>query len=330
MSAVKDLIASLARHCGRQGTPRRAITCHRFRPDLSEALLERRELLSGAGLALPPGLTSSLIGSAAVTQNRSSSPTQVSAPVISTVGGATYDSAGLTNGLVDMSEGTTWNRYRAVNDHLESDGTSLFYWVINGRNFGSARGDVLLAGRQVPIGSWSDTRIVIYPSGQQLNPSRPWDWSPQCTTLTVRTNHGTVAQGVNVVPAISTRIFQQCAWWVARRRIEMGLAPSPGAYANYTAFTPSWVPQRGDQLKWGGTAASGGYHTAIIESVSVQVSGNVTTYRLHISQYNVNRDNQYTEFDTTFQVTRQANGIKVVTQAPTFRKNGPGATGYYR
>jgi surface antigen len=221
-----------------------------------------------------------------------------------------------------MTVGRRWNGYFAVNDQR-----GLYTWTIAGSNFGNTRGQVRLAGRDVPILAWSNTQIRIDPSGAQINPSTPWNWQPMSATLVVRTSTGQEAsRSVDIVPAIRSRIYEQCTWHVARRRIEMGLQPSPTAYGQYTAFSASWVPRAGDQLKWGGTPAAGGVHQAIIERVSGPViSGKVKTYTITLSQYNAGGHNEFNTFTTTFQVTGQT-----VTQLPKFRTGGVNATGYYR
>jgi hypothetical protein len=245
-----------------------------------------------------------------------SAAAQQQSPTITSLGGYTSAAAGVQNGLVNMSIGTAWNDYRAVNDQ-----PGLYTWTINGTNFGTQRGEIRLAGQVVPVISWSNTSIRIDPSGAQFNAAQPWNWAPRNAALQITTAAGaSVSQNVDVAPAIRSRVYGQCTWHVARRRLEMGLTPSPSAYGGYTAISPAWVPRAGDQLQWSGT------HTAIIESVSAPVvHGDLRIYWLTISQYNGTGSNEYGTFQTPFAV--RGNRIEF---SPSFRHNGAGATSYYR
>jgi hypothetical protein len=78
-----------------------------------------------------------------------SAAAQQQSPTITSLGGVTSTAAGVQNGLVNMSIGTAWNGYRAVNDQ-----PGLYTWTIHGTNFGTQRGQVRLAGQLVPVISW--------------------------------------------------------------------------------------------------------------------------------------------------------------------------------
>jgi hypothetical protein len=240
------------------------------------------------------------------------------APQITSVSGYTDCGPGISNGRVAMAAcggcGRTWDGNLVINDQV-----GPYAWVINGKNFGTSQGTIKVAGRTAVISSWTNTQI-------RATPTVPYNWGPMSTLLTVSGSTGTANYGVGIVPSVRTRIFGQCTWHVAKRRIEMGLQPSPTAYNNYTAISPSWVPRRGDQLKWGGTLSSGGTHQAIIEQVSgPTTSGGVKTYTLTISQYNAACNNEFSNFTTTFQTTSQS-----VIAKPKFSNSSGGATGYYR
>ncbi|MBI2479304.1 MAG: hypothetical protein HYV60_11915 [Planctomycetia bacterium] len=262
----------------------------------------------------------------AVVAETARTASQQAAPSISSIGGYTNTDAGIVNGTVQMDVGQAWNGYRVVNDRR-----GTYTWTLSGSNFGSRRGEVFLAGRSVPVRSWNDRSIVIDPSGEQIHPGSPHNWGPMSTTLVVRRSDGREAgQGVSIVPAIRTRVFEQCTWHVAKRRIEMGLTPSASAYGNYRELDARWTPRVGEQLKWGGTAARGGYHTAIIEGVERVNAPNETTYRLTISQYNARGRNEFSTFETTFRVGLRNNRPVTVLERPAFQWGGAAASGYYR
>lgn len=164
----------------------------------------------------------------------------VAQPTISAISGVSNLSVlGIYNGLVAMDCGKTWNGYRVVNDR-----TGTYPWKLSGQNFGSAVGTVTLGGQVVRITAWQPTSITI-------DPTLPWYSGRLLTTLRVRTATGlVVSQGVSVVPAISSRIYGQCTHFVAYRRKQMGLQPSPTAFGGYSAITASYVPKRGDQYQW--------------------------------------------------------------------------------
>jgi hypothetical protein len=121
---------------------------------------------------------------------------QQQSPTITSLGGYTSAAAGVQNGLVNMSIGTAWNDYRAVNDQ-----PGLYTWTINGTNFGTQRGEIRLAGQIVPVISWSNTSIRIDPSGAQFNAAQPWNWTPRNAALQITTAAGaSVSQNVDIAP----------------------------------------------------------------------------------------------------------------------------------
>lgn len=213
-----------------------------------------------------------------------------------TISGYSDYNVGITNGVVSMDCGGSYNGYRAVND-----ATGIFWWSISGPNFGNQKGTATLGGQSVNIISWSASTV-------RIDPTVPWSSGPMSTMLKVRTASGVeYSQGVQIVPAIQTRIFGQCTYHVARRRKEMGLQPSPSAYGSYRAIDRSYVPRRGDQYQWN-TAL--GKHTAILESVSGPIVKNgVSTYTLTVSEMNMDCRNGTRQFTTTFAV----NGNSITT-----------------
>lgn len=255
-----------------------------------------------------------------------------------TIGGITNSDSGIANGLVQEPLGHLYDGYRVVNDE-----PGFATWTITGAGFGTTVGVVTLNGQTVPPTTtngkpnWSDTSIGINPSGIQINAADHWNWpspvtaAPVSTKLIIRTANGqTFSTDVQVVPAIKTRVYGQCPWWVAFRRKEMHLTLSPSAYGGYTAISGAWQPHVGEQLAFIWTKNGTQFkHQAIIETVGPAVTvGQTTTYALTISQYNANVDNQKTTFDTTFSVKR-ANGSNTVTALPKFSTSSVGASIFY-
>ena len=235
----------------------------------------------------------------------------------------TNNSTGICNGKVNETWGQTYNGLQVVNDR-----PGYYTWTVSGANFGNALGTVILNGRSVPILAWTNTSLKIDPSGAQFNPQQPWNWGPMCTTLVIKTATGQqVSRGVSVVPAISTLIYGQCTYGAAYERNIMGLAPVLRPYDNPRSIDVNWVPQRGDQLVWS-VSSLGCNHTAVITSVSRTISGNQTVYNLTIYQMNADNHNSVSTFNTTFAVTRQANGQLKIIVFPKFSTNSPGASGY--
>jgi hypothetical protein len=209
-------------------------------------------------------------------------------PEISAIGGVSISLAGITNGVADMTCGSSYNGYRVINDREGS-----YTWVIQGRNFGTARPRVSVGGRLATVKSWSPTRIVV-------DPTTAYDAGPKQETLSVVTQtNQTATQSVNTVPAILTRIYGQCTHLVALRRKQMNLAPSPTAYGGYSRIGTTYVPRRGDQYQWAGR------HTAIVTAVSnASVTRTETRWTVTIEEQNADCRNTRSSFTTPFVVTR--------------------------
>jgi hypothetical protein len=83
----------------------------------------------------------------------------------------------------------------------------------------------------------------------------------------------------------------------------MGKQPSPSAYGGYSAITPSYVPQRGDQLQFYQLTNSSAKHAVIITGVSSPTQTNgVKKWALTISEMNYNCRNSQRSYGTTFEV----------------------------
>jgi len=129
-----------------------------------------------------------------------------------------------------------------------------------------------------------------------------------------------VTTPVGVVPAIHSRVYGQCAWFVAYKRLSFGKLPSTSAYSGYANITTSWTPATGDQLQWQGV------HTAIITGVSpVAVKGNTKTWTLNVEEYNADCRNSWHQYPTTFSVI----GNSITYPQSSVRSYGS-ATQYYR
>lgn len=245
---------------------------------------ERANLSAGRGLPV-------LLESA-------SAAASVSPPQVLSISGFTSSVAGVSNGRVAMTCGTTWNGGLAVNDQAVT-----YTWTIAGANFGTTTGTVSVGGRVASIGSWSSTRI-------SATPTVPTNYGPATTFLTITASSGRTDYAVSIVPAIRTRIYGQCTWFVALTRLALGLQPSPTAYGGYSNITAQWAPQRGDQLAWNGT------HTAIITAVSgPSVVAGIKIYTLTVEEYNADCRNGYHSYSTNFQV-RTINGQSTVVSYP--------------
>ncbi len=231
-------------------------------------------------------------------------PTPLPAPQITQIGGESSKDAGILNGVVAMAAtgvpgkpcGAGYDGGRAVNDT-----TGTYPWKVYGNNFGSA-GTASLGGQSVHVIQWSPTLII-------LDPTLPWNFAPMSTLLKIRTSAGLeVVKGVDVVPAISSRIFGQCTYGVARRRKELGKEPSKYAFDGYTAISPKYIPQVGDQYWW---YWPGGKHTGIANRVSAPVLKNgAQTYSVTVYEMDADCRNGVHEFPATFAVK----GTTIVTQ----------------
>jgi hypothetical protein len=210
-----------------------------------------------------------------------------------------------------MTCGAAWNGGRVVNDQ-----TGVYPWTINGKNFGSNPGSVSIVGRPATIQSWSPTQIVIQPTAA-------YNSSPLCAVMLITTSTGAKGTfGTNIVPAVRSRVFQQCTWWVAYSRLNMGKQPSATAYGGYTSITAQWIPQVGDQLEWDGE------HTAIISSVqgpTLQSAG-AQSWTLGITEYNSKCTNQFNSYTTTFTISKGSVGNYPQSSV----KSLGGATVFYR
>ncbi|MCD9189628.1 MAG: IPT/TIG domain-containing protein [Pyrinomonadaceae bacterium] len=230
-------------------------------------------------------------------ENARESNAAVAAPVVYSMGGVTNSSSGISNGRVSMSCGASWNGNFVINDK-----PSVYQITINGNNFGTTRGTVTIAGRNAPILSWSNTTIKI-------DPTLDWWASPMSAVLRISTASGTYLNwGIDVVPAISSRIYGQCTYHVAYQRKQMGMQPSPTAYGGYTAIAGNYIPRRGDQYQWGS-----GDHTGIVTAVSAPVSssGGIKTWNITISEQNADCRNGLKTYTAQFQ-TKTVNGITTV------------------
>lgn len=214
----------------------------------------------------------------------------VPSPQIASIQGTytNYD-VGVVNGKVSMGGcGSTWDGGLAVNDV-----PGPYTWVITGTNFGAASGTVTVAGQNAQVTSWSATRIGV-------NPTVPWYSAPLCAVVSVRTATGAVAQGgANIVPAILTRVYGQCTWFVAYTRHSMGMNPSPYAYQGFRPIDANYVPVRGDQLEWQSK------HTAIITQVQGPFTtrpGGYTGWTVKIEEMNADCRNGYHVYYQTFEI----------------------------
>lgn len=243
------------------------------------------------------------------------------APKIDSVTGKTFDVSGIINGKVQMDCGKTYNGSVVINDEA-----GVLPLTLNGTGFGTKSGSVRLTAAAVPLlssSSWTDTKIVI-------DPTLAGGSGGMSSVLTVTTLAGAYASyGISVAPAIKTRVFGQCTWYVAARRISMKKSPSPMAYGSYSAIDGSWVPQAGDQLKWETTTIK---HTAIITAVgkAVPQPGGYTTYTATIEEQNADCKNNVNKYTSDFQIQTVSGKSKVTKFLKSSVRSLGDATSYYR
>ena len=243
----------------------------------------------------------------------------VNNPVISSIGGVTNKDSGINNGRVAMPCGHVYDGLLVLNDQL-----GTYPWTIRGSNFGSTKGSVQIGSQNAVIKSWSPSIIVA-------DGTLPWNSGLTTIQVAVITSGGKNSLSIGVVPAIRSRIYGQCTWWVARRRLEMGLQPSLGSWSSNVTLDGSYIPQRGDQYVF---TTSFGKHTAIAESVSggnpVAITGGTRrSWTVNLSQYNASCTNKQGSFSATFQVDT-VSGKKSVTQGIKFSASSQPAIGCYR
>jgi hypothetical protein len=180
----------------------------------------------------------------------------VPAPKVTGVGGATIPSSDIVDGVLKAQRGKSFNGAMVVNDVA-----GLTPWQIHGKSFGAKTGKVRLNNREWPPSKWSDTKITI-------DPTMPWDTTYlNPNVLEIETAAGTKTRWfVAIAPAIAGRVWGQCPHHVAVKRYQLGLKPSPRAYADYTAFDAKYQPRAGDQYQYNGL------HTWIVVRVSKPVN----------------------------------------------------------
>ncbi|HKR65268.1 MAG TPA: hypothetical protein VJZ00_16165, partial [Thermoanaerobaculia bacterium] len=222
------------------------------------------------------------------------------APAVTSIAGVFTDSSiGIVKGIVSMGTcGGSWDGAMAINNE-----PGPYTWLVNGRNFGTQRGTVVVGGVSAQIIAWSATQIHI-------NPTIYYRAAPMTAVVSVKLPTGTsTTSAIGVAPAIKTRVYGQCTWYVARTRIDMGKQPSPGAYTGYSPITATYVPAVGDQLHWLSR------HTAIITAVGApKTQGETTTWSVTVEEYNADCKNGFNRYTTSF-IIRTVKGQKTLVQS---------------
>lgn len=206
----------------------------------------------------------------------------VATPTISSIGGGTasgfFQNAQWLGNVSACGRGSFYGYY-VINTDYSSDG--LNYWLINGSNFGTAKGSVSTnsSGVTMQVLSWSNTQIKVRPIS-----SYALDYK-NGMVVTVRSSAGaTVSKSVNVIGMLANgRGFGQCTWEAAYQRKAVNRSiPSPSAYSFSGYVNKTYTPQQYDVLHWNG-------HTGIImTSPQVATSGGVTTYTFQLRERNQN------------------------------------------
>lgn len=200
--------------------------------------------------------------------------------------------AGIVNGVVAMDIGKKYNGALAINN-----AAGVYPWKVTGSGFGTTKGTAKLGDKLVPISGWSDTSITLDLTTKDLNSADPYGFKSDYTqTLTLTTSKGKAAtKSVWWVPAVESRVFGQCTWWVAANRKPLGL--SVPNYSSYTALSKTWVPATYQGLKWGTSS-----HNALVEYGIPQkdAKGNPNGYYLiSITEYNGKVSNGFYRYTTT-------------------------------
>ena len=236
------------------------------------------------------------------------------APAVTGIGGATYDSADIKDGILVAGCGKSFNGALVAND---SSGVTP--WQIRGRNFGASKGKVFLNTRELSS-TWSDSRITV-------DPTMKWDTAfLNVNVLKVETASGAITTwAMSIAPAIKGRPYGQCTHYVAMMRHQLGLKPSPSAYGNYKEFDANYKPKVGDQYQVKGK------HTWIATRVSAAATekNGVTRWSIRIAERNHECRNGIATLDTSFAIQKSRSGTKVIAR-PQTRAYKDAATSYYR
>jgi hypothetical protein len=255
------------------------------------------------------------------------------APKITSIGGAS-DGSGVSNGrwtgqLLRAPSGAS-NKYkgRLVCDTWYPSNSNPYYWDINGQNFGTAQGTVLIGPNPSPIGLkvlyWSNTRIRVLPTASYM-------YTSSAVTIIVRTAQGLVTPPWNdsVVALIKSRGYGQCTWFVAYTRLSAGLSIPPSAY-----FTTGSIPAIGGNdngyqpARWDGLVYPQG-HVAIITSVPQKTnnSDGSITWTFTVGEMNAKWDEVQSSSTRTYKLSKFR---KVITGIGTNANSAWVATAYYR
>jgi len=244
-------------------------------------------------------------------------------PTISAIHGFTdVPVTGILDGLPDMSCGSTYDKFRVI-DNVQP---SLFDWDVIGGNFGATKGTIQVAGITV-----SASQIAWAPNEIKFYPAVPYYFAAGPTVLSISTSNGTVTSALNFAPAISGRIFGQCTWLVALVRMNAG-RPVPstsfGPGGSWSTLTAGYVPQLWDALTYRWTDSQGSHtHTAVIVGVSAPAkSGNTTTWTVTIEEANAACSNRITTKQSSFQVQHG----QITKSIQSDAKSGLGPGWYYR
>jgi hypothetical protein len=194
--------------------------------------------------------------------------------------------------------GTSWDwslapKYRFA---LEVDADGILPLVISGAGFGTTRGGIAFSNGSFSAGdpkniAWSDRTITFYPVS--LLSATP----DKVVTITITRADGSriVIPPVNLVPSIRTRVYGQCTWWTALRRIQtIGRGAQSGgttssAYTGNVLLDANYVPAKYDV--W--MARQPDIHQAFVEAVTSTILSDNNAVRLReyvvtMSQYNSN------------------------------------------
>lgn len=257
-------------------------------------------------------------------------------PIISTITGYT-DGVGVSSakwtGQPDRAPKTASNKfvgYYVVERILDS-----YYWDINGSNFGASQGDGKvwllnnisncpannqsdIAGINVTILSWSDSKIRVKVKNSNNSLTFLNNVQLKITTSTTIYNK-TTSKTLSIISLISSRGFGQCTFFVASKRLIANLPIPPTAYSN-TPIDYNYSPKIWDCLTYSTN------HVAIITSQPVQsknVDGSIS-WAFTVGEFNATWNESESSSNRIFKVRNKS----ILTGIGS--NSGYTATGYYR
>jgi hypothetical protein len=243
-------------------------------------------------------------------------------PMVSPAATDALDAAAPTSPAAKSVSGTVWNWLSAPKyaGSIQVDYYGVLPVIITGSGFGKTAGTLGLSNDAYRLGtakvSWSDTRIVFYPTSKLTAGA-----DPSLTITITRADKASTKISFKAVPSIRLRTLGQSTWWTAKRRIERkgngreSGGATRGAYSSNTALDSKYVPTANDV--WMSANQSLG-HQAFVESVAARLVSDdrkigvrVVEYHVLLSQYNTRIiDAKRTQLDETLRTPPYAAALR--------------------